>query len=1105
MNIATPQSHPHKRGHGFDATILFPAMILTFLFLNTGVSSAVDRPNIVVIVVDDMGYSDLGCYGSEIATPHIDALAAGGVRFTQFYNTAKCFTTRASLLTGLYHQQVLNEKILNRKGATIAEVLRNSGYQTLMSGKWHLNGGQLDNPEFQPPSRGFDHFFGTILGAGSFFKPYTLQRGYERITPGTDFYYTDAITDDAVAAISQAATRGPFFHYVCFTAPHWPMHIPDDDPAVEKYKQIYRVGWDTIRIHRFKRQLELGVVPQQFALSPRDGRVVPWQEDRDTEWQVHRMAVYAAMVERMDRGVGRILSELKTQKVFDNTLVLFLSDNGGSPEDIGFQNGLNTLGGDQFTRDGRKIQIGRDPSVLPGGPESYQGVGREWANVNNVPFRQFKAFSHEGGIATPMIAHWPAGITNAGAITSQVGHVIDVMPTCLEAAGVVYPNQLNGHRLLPCEGRSLIGASQGKQIGPRTLFWEYGNHCAVREGDWKLVALSTRDRNWELYDMSNDRTELDNLIEEIPDRAQRMAAMFDAWAMRVGVQIKQPVKKTTTKTKVKPVKTKSTAAQPVKANSSNKSAKTRSNETATKSENSEGSAALDPGRILYQNEAYTLRADSITEGDRHAHAITGNRPHLINSNAEMVRPNLERAYPIVESDVPLIDLLYKVALADLEMNIVEDERGTYFRVSPDFPNMIFTRDTAYSSYLGACYALPDVVTSHLKIARSLRRQLRFKCPEQELILLPGVENEPESLSNFAFYEKYGTNAYARRTDDPCWVIGYWAALCAQGDRESLPWLIAEFEHFDKHFYRYFFDESDGLYHGQASFIDIGGTGYPPEYSGSDSILVKALSTNCLYVGAFDRIARASELVGDTQRAAKLRGRADALRTAIRQSFKHPEGYYAYFKDVQGRLQNRREQLGMAFAVLFDVLPPGEFGAVVDNHPVNDFGSPVLFPFYHVKKVYHNNAIWPFADTLYHRALIRTHRDKEVLLRTLGNLSRNALWGNFTEIMDYETGGWQVKHARSYIWSAAAYLSVIYHMIVGIDSSQFDTVTFAPYLPAELGASFRVSDLHVAGMTLDIQMTGNGSRVHTFTVDGTQQSRTEIRADGGQHTIVIELE
>ncbi|MCR9295595.1 MAG: hypothetical protein NXI32_22995 [bacterium] len=528
-----------------------------------------------------------------------------------------------------------------------------------------------------------------------------------------------------------------------------------------------------------------------------------------------------------------------------------------------------------------------------------------------------------------------------------------------------------------------------------------------------------------------------------------------------------------------------------------------------KSKTQETQARRDNQRLIYENKAYVLRADSIQEGDRRAEIHAGNRPYLVNCNGEMVRPQLRRSYPALASGTPMIDMLYRIALADLEINVVQDERGAYLRVSPDFPDMIFTRDTAYASYLGACFTHADVIINHLKIDRQLRKELKFKCPSGESIPLEGVQNEPEEISSLEFFNRYGTHAYARRTDDPCWVIGYWAAICALGDRSELAYLIDEFEYFDVNFYRFFFDAGDGLYHGQASFIDIGGTGYPPEYSPQDCMLVKSLSTNCLFVGALDRVARACRMLGRFEQANGYEERARLLRTSIRTQLRNANGNFAYFKGRSGQLQDRREQLGMALAVLLQVVPQSEMAAVLDGYPCNDFGSPTLYPFFHDSRIYHNNAIWPFADVLYHMAVRERHamtpQADTTLLRAIGNQSRNALWGNFTEVMDYETGGWRFKHARSYIWSAAAWLSLVLHELAGIDASEFDTLSFSPHLPAVLGGRFTLSQLKLGNMTLDIEILGSGSSVRSFVVNGQAQSEPRLRRSPGYHKLLIELD
>lgn len=408
-----------------------------------------------------------------------------------------------------------------------------------MSGKWHLSGGSMDSRAFHPLARGFHQFFGTIMGAGSFFHPHTLQSGFETVDPGDGFYYTDAITDHAVKSLRQSGnTNRPFFHYVAYTAPHWPMHIPADDLNLARYRKIYADGWDRLRARRYEKMKRLGIVDPSVTLCPRDPNVPAWADIADhREWQIERMSVYAAMLERVDSGVGKIVQSLKDSGDFDNTLILFLSDNGGSPEDIGFQNGLNTLGRNPFTGDGKRIQIGRDPMVLPGPEASYQGVGREWANLNNVPFRHFKTSSHHGGIATPFILSWPGGVKEPGRIVRQVSHVIDVVPTILDIAGISYPESRGGDSVLPPDGISLkrfITQSDASVIS-RTLYFSFGGKAAIRDGDWKLVTTSRKLNKWELYFIPNDPVEMDNKADEFPETTAHIRQKYRKWASKVGI------------------------------------------------------------------------------------------------------------------------------------------------------------------------------------------------------------------------------------------------------------------------------------------------------------------------------------------------------------------------------------------------------------------------------------------------------------------------------------------------------------------------------------------------------------------------------------------
>ena len=547
------------------AAIAGGVVVLSTLWGSTVSSAESARtPNIVLILSDDMGFSDLGCYGGEIQTPHLDRLAAGGLRFTQFYNTARCCPTRACLLTGLYpHQAGIGHMMedkglegyggdLNEHCLTIAEVLRTAGYGTYAVGKWHVT--KHTQPEGDkhnyPLQRGFDRYYGTITGAGSYFDPATLTRDNTMITPLNDqeyrparFYYTDAISDNAVQFIGkhcEASPGKPFFVYVAFTAAHWPMHaLPED---IAKYQGKYSGGYEPIRKARYERVKKLGLVQANWELSPQAG---DWESVAEKAWEARCMEVYAAMVDRMDQGIGRIVAELKKTRQLENTLVLFLQDNGGCAETVGREGNmtrpekptlppllpddLQLVVQPKQTRDGFPVLRGRQ--VMPGPADTYIAYGKGWANVSNTPFREYKHWVHEGGISTPLIAHWPAGIKRKGELEHQPGHLIDLMATCVDLAGATYPQQVRGQSILPLEGRSLVPAFQGKTIQREALYWEHEGNRAIRMGKWKLVAKSPAGP-WELYDMQSDRTEMHDLAAAEPERVKAMTAQWETWAKR---------------------------------------------------------------------------------------------------------------------------------------------------------------------------------------------------------------------------------------------------------------------------------------------------------------------------------------------------------------------------------------------------------------------------------------------------------------------------------------------------------------------------------------------------------------------------------------------
>jgi len=534
-------------------------------------------PNVVIIMGDDMGFSDLGCYGGEIQTPTLDKLAANGLRFTQFYNTARCCPTRASLLSGMYQHQAGiglmtgDSKLpgyrgeLGRDVVSIAEALGTGGYRRYMSGKWHVTRhvrpqGPKDN---WPLQRGFEKFYGTIIGAGSFYDPATLCRGNEFITPENDkeyqpetYYYTDAISDNAVTFLKQHAKESPdkpVFLYLSYTTAHWPMHaLPED---IAKYKGKYDEGYDPVRAARFKRVKEMGLVKESVKLSHRPD---DWAKASNKEWEIRNMEVYAAMIDNMDQGIGRVVAEFKRQGTLDNTLVFYLQDNGACAEGFGrykskrpYRTDYKPLGKDGFqtkiwppmqTRDGRPVRNG--PDVMAGPADSFTGVSRGWANVSNTPFREYKHFAHEGGISTPLIAFWPKGIdaSRNGKLDHQPGHLIDLMATCLDVAGVEHPKEFGGHKIQPLEGVSLRPAFQGKKLGRKdALYFDHHLNGAIRDGQWKLVRYGETGREpklraWELYDMDKDRSETNNLAKDHPDKVKELEAKWEEWAVRARVK-----------------------------------------------------------------------------------------------------------------------------------------------------------------------------------------------------------------------------------------------------------------------------------------------------------------------------------------------------------------------------------------------------------------------------------------------------------------------------------------------------------------------------------------------------------------------------------------
>jgi arylsulfatase len=421
---------------------------------------------------------------------------------------------------------------LNQSCVTIAEALKPAGYQTLMCGKWHVTKDLVKDYNW-PRQRGFDRFYGTITGAGNFFNPTTLVRDNTPVpdVPDPGYYYTDAIADNAVQFIADAARQpAPFFLYVAFTSPHWPLHAKPADIA--KYKGRYRQGWDALRRERHARQIGMGLVDKRWGITDRDASVPAWEEAKDKEWQERRMEVYAAQIDAMDQGIGRIVAKLKELNVFEDTLILMLADNGGCAEELGRNYNQPTLMRAK-TKDGRVVRGGNHPDLMPGGEDSYQSYGIGWANASNTPFRRYKHWVHEGGISSPLIAHWPRVIRKGNTITNQPGYLIDLMATCVDVAGARYPATYQGRTIPPLEGKSLRPIFEGKRRATGEVFWEHEGNRAVRQGKWKLV--SQYPGEWELYDIDADRTERKNLAEANPAKLRELAAKWDAWAQRAGV------------------------------------------------------------------------------------------------------------------------------------------------------------------------------------------------------------------------------------------------------------------------------------------------------------------------------------------------------------------------------------------------------------------------------------------------------------------------------------------------------------------------------------------------------------------------------------------
>ncbi len=525
--------------------ISFYLLALSLHLLGNAANSA--PPNIVLVIADDMGYSDIGSYGGEIETPRLDALAENGLRFTNFYVNNMCWPTRASLLTGLYPKSSLSDGSaaggFHPDVTTLPKALKEAGYATFMSGKWHLSDPKKPNGPSAPHKRGFDRAYSTYWGTSDFFAPVDLYlNGENRDNEwknNPDFYYTDSITDYALTFLKDhnaQAKDDPFFLYVAYNAAHWPLHAKPED--IEHYKGRYSEGWDALRRQRYQRMVDLGIVDPAWELSPRHPEVPSWEEEAHKEWQERRMEVYAAQITCMDRNISRIIEHLKATGEYENTLFIYQQDNGGChveypPERTGSWT-------KPFTTDGKKTPIipGNLPEVMPGPQSSWQSYGYGWANASNTPFRLFKQHDHEGGTRSPLIMTWPAGIKSElrGSLTDEVCHVIDLMPTLIEIAEANPVNQ----KPLPIEGQSfssVLTGDKGAYSPHDALFWAHSKGKAIRVGDWKLV--SENKRPWELYNLADDPTELNDLVADMPEKAKALEKQHTEWVERTDLSKKK--------------------------------------------------------------------------------------------------------------------------------------------------------------------------------------------------------------------------------------------------------------------------------------------------------------------------------------------------------------------------------------------------------------------------------------------------------------------------------------------------------------------------------------------------------------------------------------
>lgn len=509
---------------------------------NRNLNNADKRPNIIIILADDMGYSDLGCMGSKIHTPAIDSLAKHGISFSNFYNTGRCCPSRASLLTGQYAHKVgmgwMTAADLGTHGykgdldtnaITIAETLCRANYHCYMSGKWHVTADKFINNQASkhnwPLQRGFQKYFGILGGGDDYYKPNDLVIGNKIVDVPDSFYLTNAITDSALNFINQHQqqnAQAPFFCYVAYTTPHRPLHALRVD--INKYKGVFKLGWDEMRLEKAKELIAKGWINSKTELTMKDKNIPDWEKISEGEkatWQA-RMEVYAAQIDRMDQGIAKIIALLKQTQQLDNTLILFLSDNGGNDEMEGREDVMQVS------------DIGKLGEAEP--RHSYH---REWAQLSNTPFRSYKSNIYEGGIASPLIVHWPNYIKKQGVLTKQMGHIVDVMPTILDAAGIDINSEKFKSVLANVDGKSLLNSFNGKEVKRGAVFFEHETACGIRLKKWKLVSpksfVSPYIPKWELYNLETDRAENHNLVSKFPHKVKQLSSLWYKWAAKAQV------------------------------------------------------------------------------------------------------------------------------------------------------------------------------------------------------------------------------------------------------------------------------------------------------------------------------------------------------------------------------------------------------------------------------------------------------------------------------------------------------------------------------------------------------------------------------------------